>query len=550
MKKILSYVLLVLLLLPLMSGCKSSKNVPVTDPGLSNYEVPSSLRGEGGLFASNKSKEEFRGAWVQTVFQDKYSRMTPQQGREYLQKLVQMLYETGFNAILFQVRSEGDAFYNSSIEPWSRFLTGRQGKAPSPVWDPMEYMIQLCHERHMEFHAWINPYRMSASKSIKLGDSHIFNQHPEWCITYDGRIYLDPGLPESRAYIRQVVKDIVTRYDVDAIHMDDYFYPYPVAGQKFDDKNSFANYGPMMGFDPKDPNALGDFRRRNVNILIKSLNEDIKQLKPWVRFGISPFGIYANKKNWSEGSKTNGLQSYFDLYADVLYWAKEGWIDYLIPQIYWEIGHQAADYETLCKWWAEHVPARCHLYIGQSIERSLDDPANTTPKPDLTKSSKHFVNKLNQARSQKRIQGNCFWYAYQVEENAFHVRDFLKQSYFCGQAALPAFTSLSDKEPDRVQDLNADLVQTSKGLALNLKWNAPKYTDPRQAPRYYNVYRFAKGEKVSIGSLSHLYTRVNGTQLYDYNITTSSKYTYVVTAVDAYHNEGKMTKKTFKIDIK
>ena len=378
MKRIL-FLLLSVTLLAALTGCKTSKKAPVTDPNLSNYEVPSSLRGEGGIFSSNQSKEEFRGAWIQTVFQDRYSRMNPQQCREYLDRFVKMLYDTGFNAIIFQVRSEGDAFYESSYEPWSRFLTGAQGKAPSPMWDPMAYMIQLCHKYHMEFHAWVNPYRVTASKSIKLDNSHIAKQHPEWCITYDGRIYLNPGLPESRAYIRQVINDIVARYDIDAIHMDDYFYPYPVAGQKFDDKKSFETYAPMMGFDVKSATALGDFRRRNVDILIKTINEDIKKAKPWVRFGISPFGIYRNKKSWSEGSKTNGLQSYDDLYADVIRWAEEGWIDYLIPQVYWEIGHQAADYQTLCKWWADHVPSRCHLYIGQSIERSLDDPVNSNP---------------------------------------------------------------------------------------------------------------------------------------------------------------------------
>lgn len=549
MKRIL-FLLLSVTLLAALTGCKTSKKAPVTDPNLSNYEVPSSLRGEGGIFSSNQSKEEFRGAWIQTVFQDRYSRMNPQQCREYLDRFVKMLYDTGFNAIIFQVRSEGDAFYESSYEPWSRFLTGAQGKAPSPMWDPMAYMIQLCHKYHMEFHAWVNPYRVTASKSIKLDNSHIAKQHPEWCITYDGRIYLNPGLPESRAYIRQVINDIVARYDIDAIHMDDYFYPYPVAGQKFDDKKSFETYAPMMGFDLMSATALGDFRRRNVDILIKTINEDIKKAKPWVRFGISPFGIYRNKKSWSEGSKTNGLQSYDDLYADVIRWAEEGWIDYLIPQVYWEIGHQAADYQTLCKWWADHVPARCHLYIGQSIERSLDDPANTNPTPDLTRNNKHFANKISQARSFKKIRGNCFWYAYQVDDNAFKVRDFLTHSIFCGQAALPAFTSLYDKQIDRVRNLNGDLVQTQKGIALQLKWEAPKYLDARQKPRYYNVYRFEKGEKVTIGSLSHLYIRVDGTQLYDYNITTSNKYTYVVTAVDYYNNEGKDAKKTFKLNIK
>ena len=548
MKRTLYFFLMALLLLPVLSSCKSSKNVAVTDPELSEYEVPSSLRGEGGVMARNKQKEEFRGAWVQTVFQERYSHMTTEQCKAYLEHLVETLYDTGFNAVLFQVRSEGDAFYNSPFEPWSRFLTGKQGRYPDTAWDPMEYMIQLCHDRQMEFHAWVNPYRLTASKSVKVDDTHLSVMHPEWCVTFDGKVYLDPGLPESRAHIRQVVKDIVKRYDVDAIHMDDYFYPYPVAGKQFDDSFSLQTYAPVMGFDPNDPAILGDFRRRNVDILIKSLNEDIKELKPWVRFGISPFGIFRNKRSWEQGSKTNGLQCYDDLYANVLMWAEEGWVDYLIPQIYWEIGHKAADYETLCKWWADHVPSRCQLYIGQSIERSLDPVAKKEPQ-DLTRRNKHFVNKLYQARNHKKIKGNCFWYAYQVDENAFRVRDFLKHSVFCGHAALPAYTSLLDKELDRVQNLNGDLVMTSKGIALNLKWDAPKFEDPRQTPRYYNIYRFEKGQKVNINNLTHFYKRVTGTQLYDYNITTSGKYTYVVTAVDAYNNEGKSTKKSFKIDL-
>ena len=242
------------------------------------------------------------------------------------------LQGAGINAIIFQVRPEADALYASQYEPWSRFLTGVQGKVPEPYWDPMQFMIEECHKRGMEFHAWINPYRVKTSLKNELSPIHIYNSHPEWFVTYGDQLYFDPALPESRNHICKVVTDIVSRYDVDAIHMDDYFYPYPIKGKDFPDDASFARYG--GGFSNK-----ADWRRSNVNILIQKIHETVRGLKPWVKFGVSPFGIYRNQKSDPLGSDTNGLQNYDDLYADVLLWARKGWVDYNIPQIYWQIGH-------------------------------------------------------------------------------------------------------------------------------------------------------------------------------------------------------------------
>lgn len=532
MKRSLFLILISLMTISMVTSCKSSKKVATT-------------------VTASREKQEFRGAWIQTAWQDRYMGKTPKQTQAYLTSLIDNLYKAGFNAIIFQVRPEGDAFYESELEPWSRFLTGTQGKAPNPIWDPMAFVIDLCHQRHMEFHAWINPYRMYASKNFNLSRDHIYRQHPEWFTVYDEKLYLNPGLPESRAWIREVVKDIVTRYEVDAIHMDDYFYPYPAAGKTFDDKWAFENYGPVMGYDPTSRVDQANFRRRNVNILIKSVNDDIKAIKPWVRFGISPFGIYRNKKSWSEGSDTNGTQCYDDLYADVLLWAQSGWIDYVIPQIYWEIGHSAADYTTLCNWWAKHIPSNCHLYIGQSIERSLDGAANDKPVPDLRAANKHFSTKLNLANSLKEVDGNCFWYAYQIEDNQFHVRDFLTKNLFPFRAMPPAFTELNAVAPDQATGLDAKLVTTTQGTALHLEWKAPKTAvDPKRNVRYYNVYRFAKGEKVEIKDMKHLYAQVDDTELYDFDLTGSRKYTYIVAPVDYYNNEGKSIKKSFKIKLK
>ena len=330
------------------------------------------------LSAQRAPKREFRGAWIHTVNQDRYQQMTPGQTMAYFDALLDTLQQDGINAVIFQVRPQADAFYASELEPWSRFLTGTQGEAPEPFWDPLAYMIEACHARNMELHAWLNPYRV-CSTSQTLAADHIYFKHPEWFVEYGDQILFDPGLPQSRKFIREVVADIVTRYDVDAIHMDDYFYPYPVGAAAFPDDISFATYGEKMGFGPDE---RADWRRQNVNILIKSLHETIRSIKPWVRFGISPFGIYRNRRSTPDGSgsDTRGLQNYDDLYADVLLWTREGWVDYLIPQLYWEIGHKAACFETLIEWWND-VPNGRHLYIGQSVDRTMNahdiDPGRT-----------------------------------------------------------------------------------------------------------------------------------------------------------------------------
>lgn len=417
MKKLL-YILIAAFVL---SSC-SKKTAPVTEV------IGVNVGGAEPILESlptYQKKKDFRGVWIQTAWQERYQNMSPTECQAYLTKLVDDLYLVGFNAIIFQIRPEGDAFYKSEYEPWSRFMTGVQGKAPVPEWDPMAFMIELCHKRNMEFHAWMNPYRMSASKTLKMDPQHIYYKNPQWFVRFDDKLYLNPGMPESRTYIRTIVKDIVTRYDVDAIHFDDYFYPYPVAGKTFDDKWAFENYAPMFGIDVNSADGLGDFRRRNVDILIKSIHEDIKAIKPDVKFGISPFGIYRNKKSWVGGSDTNGTQCYDDLYANVLFWAQSGWIDYIIPQIYWEIGHKAADYSTLVKWWDKHTPKGCDLYIGQSIERSLDGNAKDKNTRNFKQSSYNISRKLNEASDAKNVKGNCFWYAYQVQDNQFGIRDYL-----------------------------------------------------------------------------------------------------------------------------
>ena len=487
----------------------------------------------GGVFAQVQTgsaypKREFRAAWIQSV-NGQFRGMPTEKLKQNLIGQLNSLQKAGINAIIFQVRPEADALYASRLEPWSRFLTGVQGKAPEPYWDPMQFMIDECHKRGMEFHAWINPYRTKTTLKSELAPNHVYNIHPEWFVTYGDQLYFDPALPESRRHICMVVSDIVSRYDVDAIHMDDYFYPYPIKGKDFPDDASFARFG--GGFSNK-----GDWRRSNVNVLIKKLHETIREIKPWVKFGVSPFGIYRNESSDPLGSKTKGLQNYDDLYADVLLWAREGWIDYNIPQIYWHIGHPVADYETLVKWWARNTENR-PLFIGQSVMNTVQ---NADPK---NPSINQLPRKMALQRAYQTIGGCCQWPASAVVENAGKYRDALIAEYHKYPALPPVFDFMDNEAPAKVRKMKP--VWTEDGYILF--WTAPKYKEEMNRAVQYVVYRFNDKEKVNIDDPSHIVaiTRDNFYKLpYEDGKT---KYRYVVTALDRLHNESKSVGKKIKL---
>jgi len=482
----------------------------------------------GGVFAQVQTgsaypKREFRAAWIQSV-NGQFRGMPTEKLKQNLIGQLNSLQKAGINAIIFQVRPEADALYASRLEPWSRFLTGVQGKAPEPYWDPMQFMIDECHKRGMEFHAWINPYRTKTTLKSELAPNHVYNIHPEWFVTYGDQLYFDPALPESRRHICMVVSDIVSRYD-----MDDYFYPYPIKGKDFPDDASFARFG--GGFSNK-----GDWRRSNVNVLIKKLHETIREIKPWVKFGVSPFGIYRNESSDPLGSKTKGLQNYDDLYADVLLWAREGWIDYNIPQIYWHIGHPVADYETLVKWWARNTENR-PLFIGQSVMNTVQ---NADPK---NPSINQLPRKMALQRAYQTIGGSCQWPASAVVENAGKYRDALIAEYHKYPALPPVFDFMDNEAPAKVRKMKP--VWTEDGYILF--WTAPKYKEEMNRAVQYVVYRFNDKEKVNIDDPSHIVaiTRDNFYKLpYEDGKT---KYRYVVTALDRLHNESKSVGKKIKL---
>ena len=481
------------------------------------------------ISAIAQEKREFRGAWIQCV-NGQFQGMSTQTMQQTLISQLDVLQRDGVNAIIFQVRPECDALYASKLEPWSRFLTGQQGRAPQPYWDPLEWMINQCHRRGMELHAWINPYRALTKGTKEIASTHIAVRQPQNCFEYDGLTILNPGIPANRDYICQVARDIVTRYDIDGIHMDDYFYPYPAAGQTIPDAAQFRQFGSHFS-------NIGDWRRNNVNLFIEQFYKTVHDAKPWVKVGISPFGIYRNKKSSAKGSDTNGLQNYDDLYADVLLWVDKGWLDYCVPQIYWEIGNRAADYKTLINWWANNAAKR-HLYIGEDVERTVK---NSDPQhPSQHQQEAKYL--LNQ-QLKPAVKGTVLWYAKAVVDNVGSYGDQLRTRYWRTPTLQPTMSYISKTAPRRVRKLKA--VWTSDGYMLF--WTAPRGTGWKREARQYVVYRFAKGEKVNTDDASHIVavTPNNYYKLpYDFG---KEKFTYVVTALDRLHNESSTRKRTVKL---
>ena len=469
-------------------------------------------------------KREFRGAWLHVIGQSQWMNKTTDQQKKYITDQLDLLQNAGCNAVIFQVRPTADALYISELEPWSSWLTGKRGKAPSPLWDPMEFTIEESHKRGMEFHAWLNPYRVTSNARETLPQNHLLNKEPHRFIKFNGQTFFDPAYPENRDHICEVVKDIVTRYDIDGIHIDDYFYPYPANGKKFEnDDASFRKFGNGM-----ERNA---WRRHNVDMLIEQLCTTIKEQKDWVRFGVSPFGIWRNKKNDPRGSESSGLQNYDDLYADVLLWAKKGWIDYLAPQLYWTLDMKAAPSRHLAQWWNDNANG-VDVYIGQDVQRTMTnaDPGNND--------TNELDTKIKLSRRLPNVKGNIWWHGYWVTENLKGVADSLALKYQSTIALPPAYGNPGDK-PQKVKNLK--LVK-DKGQIF-LTWDKTSKSDhPHSSDAIrYVVYQFFPDEEIDIDDAQTIIalTPFNAVLVEDTSAGPSAQgSTFIVTALDRLNRES------------
>lgn len=350
-----------------------------------------------------------RGMWLATVANRDWPTRAGLRAAEQRAELIEHLDNAvrhGLNTVIFQVRPTADALWPSAYEPWSEYLSGSQGRDPG--WDPLGTAVQEAHARGLELHAWFNPYRVATHDDpARLVPSHPGRKNPGWVVPYGGKLYYNPGLPEVRSFVQDAMMDAVGKYAVDGVHFDDYFYPYPVAGQSFDDGGTYSTFG--SGFATK-----AAWRRDNIDLLVRETAERVKKVRPAARFGVSPFGVWRNAATDAKGSDTRaGVQTYDDLHADTRKWVREGWLDYIVPQLYWNIGLDAADYAKLLPWWAEVAKgSRTELYAGEALYKA-GDPAQPAAWQDPAELSRH----LTLAQQHPEVRGHVFFSAKEVAQD-------------------------------------------------------------------------------------------------------------------------------------
>jgi uncharacterized lipoprotein YddW (UPF0748 family) len=429
--------LLCTLVVAALSACGGTADVPDVEDAGSDGGSASSRDGgaggapdggTGGALVAVGHPRELRGAWVSTVSNLDWppsSSLGPDAGRASLEALVDDLEDAGMNALFFQVRPESDALYASSLEPWSRFLSGTQGRDPG--WDPLEEILALAHARGMEVHAWMNPYRGLTSASVQAAPNHVTRTLASAAVTYDGKVVMDPGVPAVRAHVKAVVEDVLSRYDVDGLHFDDYFYPYPTgAGTPFPDAATYSAYQADGGTLSK-----ADWRRDNVNALVREVMELVQAGHPHVRFGISPFGI------WKSGTPAGitGLSAYDAISCDAVTWMQQGWVDYLAPQLYWPTAQAcsscpAQDFLKLSTWWAGGTVGGRHLFTGLATYR-----LGTTAAWTLSEYRAQMEH-LRTLRASGGL-GAIHFRAANFRTNLLGVRDLVRGNFYERPALLP-----------------------------------------------------------------------------------------------------------------
>ncbi|MBK7630390.1 MAG: family 10 glycosylhydrolase [Ignavibacteriales bacterium] len=463
-------------------------------------------------------KREMRGAWIATVANIDWPNSTvPETQRQQLITILNGLKNINVNAIMFQIRPECDALYQSSIEPWSKWLTGNQGIAPSPFYDPLQFAVDEAHKRGMELHAWFNPYRAERSVgNYPLAPSHVINQHPDWILQVGTVKFLNPGLQEVRDYVTSVFLDVARRYDVDGIHIDDYFYVEGITNQ---DAATFATY-------PRGFTNLGDWRRDNVNILIKEINDSLMAVKPWIKWGVSPRGI------WRNGVPPGivGNDNYSTIYCDAMAWLQAKSIDYINPQLYWAFGG-GQDYAKLMPWWADSAGVNGrHMYVGHAVYR-INNPFNATEVPRQIR--------LN--RTDNDCQGSVLYNTTSTLANPLGFYDSLKNDLYRYPALIPVMNWKDVVPPNPPQNLRFERLANGQG---GLLWDLPQIASDGDSAKRYVVYRFNSSniQPSDLENSANIFN-VEGSResIPGEPPSPTGPYYFVVTSLDRNYNESLMS---------
>ncbi len=469
-------------------------------------------------------KREFRGAWIATVQNLDWPAAAGNSSSKQKADLIEIfdaLEYAGINVAVFQIRPACDAFYQSNYEPWSFWLTGTQGR--SPGYDPLAFAIEQAHSRGMELHAWFNPYRAEVSiGDFDLDSTHVVKQHPEWILTFNkvNKRLLDPGVPDVRDYVTTVIMDVVTRYDVDGIHFDDYFYVYPNGDADFpgitnQDDATFAEYN--RGFTNR-----AAWRRDNVNLLVEQVYDSINTVKPWVKFGISPFGI------WKSGTPQGiwGLSAYDDIYCDALAWLDAGTVDYIAPQLYWPIDQRGQEYDVLAPWWADQRNGR-HLYVGQIFNSSF--------------SLSELQNQVAINRATEGVYGNILFRATHLVSNTFGFPEYLATDFHRYPSLLPVMDWGDVLEPNPVKNMRYERLPGQPVSGLN--WDFPDLAVDGDSISRSVVYRFTT-DQIDAGDLEdpqNMFYIGGHKSTVPREPEENGPYYYVVTSLDRNWNESTMS---------
>ena len=468
---------------------------------------------------------EFRAAWVTTFtnldWPSKRGLKSGEQQKEFLQ-LLEKFKASNLNAAIVQVRASSDAFYESKYSPWSEWLTGVQGAPPIPYYDPLAFMLKHTHANNMEFHAWFNPLRaISHVRFSSVAQDHITNKKPEWFFQYGESFYYNPGIPEVREYIVKVIMEVVKKYDVDGVHLDDYFYPYTIKKQKIPDEGTFKKYN--RGFDD-----IKDWRRDNINLLVQKISAAIKVEKAHVKFGISPLAIWRNKKQDPLGSDSNsGQTSYDNLYCDTKLWMEKGWMDYVVPQLYWSTTNLYANFNKLLNWWSSNTLESMHLYTGHALY-----------KLDVTQrrkfSTQQIIEQVTRSRSNSKSQGSIYFRANAFKKDYQGFQKKITETIYQHPAIIPTMPWIDSIPPCSPKKLKL----TWENSSIMLSWKEDESQDPMNKAHTYAVYRNEGGKEPTALTAKNLIKISRDTQYLDFNVTQGKTYTYYVTSFDRMHNES------------
>lgn len=475
-------------------------------------------------FSQYAPKREFRGLWVCTAFNLDWPsspKLSVEEKKKELLSIFDRADSLHLNVLFFQVRAAGDAFYNSDTEPWSHWLTGKQGRAPKHDFDPLKFAIEEAHKRQIELHAWFNLFRgVSHNRFAPPGNKHFAKRHKDWLYQMKSSLYVNPGNPKVRTYLTEVVKEVLMNYDIDGIHLDDYFYHEERGALKIEDKLEYETFNPHAL-------PLEDWRRENINAIIKNVSDTIKRYKPYVKFSVSPIPVWRNIHKDPSGSDTQyALSSYDDQFADTKKWIEEGWIDYLIPQTYWGHTHHYVGFQKVTSWWENHAYNRV-ICVGLALYK-----VGTEEDGDW-KDEKDFIAQIRRIRASERIKGIAFYRGKSLEVNPASVLDSI-ETLFNHPTLLPALIWKDSIPPH--SPTNVTYKSSNDGITLN--WQKATPSEDGDTAHKYLIYRFEEGEVITLDRANSIISITDKTTYTDKKALPGTTYFYLISALDRMENES------------